>query len=204
MTEPENTRENMAADDFDALLDEALAGYGEPVLGMEERVLAQVRSTRHARRAWWAVGSIAAALAVAAILLPLYRHAASRSRLEMPSTASSRPVFPAPQSSSSQEPLPRPLARATQAKASLVRHRRFQPQQQVAERDPGNRVPFPLIVPEDAQERALRAALTRPGFLAALDEASRAAAKSLKEEETQDDKANNPQVDNTQIDLERK
>jgi hypothetical protein len=206
MIDPENTKENMAADDFDALLDGALAGYGEPAPGMEERVLAQVRSTRHSRRTWWAAGGVAAAIIVAALLLPLYRsslhRSAERSETRMPSAAGSRTVPPS-LPAVSRAPLTLPSESETPVKASPLRHRRLHVQQ-VAEHDPGNRVPFPLIVPEDAQERALRVALTRPGFLAALDEASRAAAKSLEEEETQENKANDPPASNTQIDLERK
>jgi hypothetical protein len=195
-------QENRERDDFDALLDQALTGYGEPVFGMEERVLAQVRGAHRLRVLWWAAGSVAAAIAFAAmLLLPLYRQL---NQVETPSAIATVSALPSPLP---RELEPQPPTHVEQAKVSPERHHRVRVQPVVEKglrnKDPGNRVPFPLIVREDGQERALRIALMRPGFLAVLDEASRAAA-SREQEEMQESKTSEPPPDNTQIDFERK
>lgn len=190
----------MEHEDFDALLDRTLAGYAEPASGMEEQVLAELRadarrSEVRSRRIWGA-GSIAAVLALGAALLPsaLHRHAlrASGSQRALPAQVAQLPA--APQSAAAGAPrLPRmePArghARHSMRMAAVAR----------GTRDPGNRVPLPLIVPEDAQERALRIAITRPGFLAALD-AAQAPPKPWKPDDLSD---GNP--DESQMNQERK
>jgi hypothetical protein len=163
-------------DEFDTLLDRLLANYGEPAPGMEKRVLAEVQAAGRSRALWWTAAGVAAALLTAALLFfPAGRPSGSdarRDRAGMPAPVHVVPVpVPSTDRPSPDAMRPRVAADVRRARDSSGRHQHTRRPAAQAEADPGNRVPLPLIVPPDAQERALLIALGRPGFVEVLDAA---------------------------------
>jgi hypothetical protein len=148
-------------DDFDALLDQVLASYAEPAAGLEDRVLRRAKSAARIRILCWSAAPLAAALVIAAFVLfpfvPADKSDHSGVSAPAPSRAQNQPIV-ADSRTAGGHPM------------GTLHHR----VRRVAARfraDPGNRVPYPLVVRPNAQERALRIALEQPGFLAALDAA---------------------------------
>jgi len=142
-------------DQFDTLLDEALTSYAEPCAGLEERVVRRAKSAARRRRITWSAVPLAAALGVAVLLMMPSRKGeiASGGSAPLSHGRSASHAVPA-------------VFHAMVARRRRVRHN-------TAETDAllGVRTPLPIFVKPDAQERALRAALTQPGFLAALEAA---------------------------------
>ncbi|MGB9144960.1 MAG: hypothetical protein WCC14_04000 [Acidobacteriaceae bacterium] len=145
-------------DNFDALLDQALVDSAEPPDGLEDRVLRRAKSAKRARILYWSFAPLAAALAITVFLLfpsaPASRKDRARISVPAPTPAAEQPAIA--------------TAHPAAVHALVIRHRRAAAQ---TEASLASGTPLPIFVRPDAQERALRVALTQPGFLAALDAA---------------------------------
>lgn len=157
-------------DEFDQILDEALAEYreAEPLAGVEDRALHRIQFQASRRRKlltfWRSIALAAAAAAIVAIWLGL----SARSQHETPAQAIARDQTPAsqPQSKPSTEAAPHSDANASSLTAKTVRSRppRTVVMAHIVASEPGPmRDMFPTPAPLTPSERTLLAlAQTHP------------------------------------------
>jgi hypothetical protein len=158
-------------DEFDQILDEALAKYSaaEPLAGMEHRILERVRMQAKRNRKTWRWGVFAACTALLAVAAWIGLREPDRREIAPMQTATAQPqrlpVEPQPKNTNASPPITptRPLIARVHSRGPNVAG------EKVLESTGRTRPEFPTPEPLNSEERALLAlAQTHPEVLSRL------------------------------------